>query len=166
MADFQATVNYQPGVAIEGDFASANPRQTTLAGDSELVAGSSGVIVGRFGWITSGVVDNTGSGAPDTFISRTSNVAMIDTFLSAYSMTVPTGSPVTGHSAGDFWVKNGSASANTVGEKVFAITANGTCWFGAAGGTVSGGVETNFYAHTVGGAGELVKISTTPTPLA
>ena len=41
---FQAVINQYPAPAVEGMFASANPRAAVLAGDSQLVAGTGGVI--------------------------------------------------------------------------------------------------------------------------
>ena len=68
MSGFQNQINHQQAPGVEGDFASANPKASLLAGEGALVAGTNGVIVGRFAWVTNGVVSNTGTGVPDGFV--------------------------------------------------------------------------------------------------
>lgn len=164
--DFQNQVNTVPAPAVEGDFADHNPRASVIAGPGGLVAGSNGVVVGRFAWMatpndidgTPTVVNNTGSGAPDGFVHRAQQ-ALVTTYLAKAGMTIPQGFGVTLMSSGAYWVKNVGASANTRGQKAFASTTDGTVKFAAAGATVAGFVETKFVAESVGAAGELVKIT-------
>lgn len=157
---FPSAVHQYPAPAIEGDFASANPRASALAGDSTLIAGDSGAIIGRFGWIdqSTGKVNNTGTGAPDGYIHREMQ-ATITQWLGENGMTIQKGQNMTMMKAGDFWAKSTVAAASA-GQKAFASTTDGTMQPGAAGATIAGFVETNFYIRSAGAIGELVKIST------
>lgn len=143
---FQTQVNQQPAPAVAGDFASANPRATVLAGPGALVAGSDvpsgytlgGVVVGRFAWAAPGTsvnqssgetdgmvtVSNTGSGAPTGFLHREQQ-GVITVWLQEATELVPSGLPVTLHSAGDFWVVNAGASASAVDDNIYALNATG-----------------------------------------
>ena len=94
MSGFQNVINPQQAPGVEGDFASANPKASLLAGEGALVAGSNGAIVGRFGWVTAGVVDNTGTGVPAGFVHREGQ-ASITTWLAESSMTVQPGFQMT-----------------------------------------------------------------------
>ena len=169
MSDFPNKVNVQPGVAFEGDFASANPRHTVLAGPGGLIAGDSGVTVGRFGWLVASPADpngapkkvnNAGSGVPAGFIHREQQ-GLSTTYLGASGMTVPAGFPLTLFNSGDFFVKNVGSSANAIGDKVFASLTTGDVKFGDAGATISGYIETKWIARSIGAQNELVKISAT-----
>jgi hypothetical protein len=51
-AGFQTQVYNQPAQAVAGDFASQNPYYTFDAGPGGLVAGASGLTIGRFAWTT------------------------------------------------------------------------------------------------------------------
>lgn len=145
MASFQTQVGYNPAPAVEGDFASANPRANVLAGPGALIAGSAGVRVGRFAWLSyafadgdgaPGVVNNFGSGPVAGFIHRVQQ-GLITDYLQAASMLVPAGNPITVHNEGDFWIRNAGAAAAQYGMKVFANFADGTA-FAAAAGSSSG----------------------------
>jgi len=74
---FQKSVGTQPAPAVAGDFASANPRLSALAGPGGFIAGPNGLVVGRFAWQSMNVVDsndapaqvnNTGSGIVTGFV--------------------------------------------------------------------------------------------------
>ena len=172
---FQQQVYVQPSPAVEGDFASANPRASVLAGPGSLVAGPDGVTVGRFAWattngeenISSGEVDfynlvsNSGAGAPSGFVHREQQ-ALITQWLAAATRLIPAGLAVTLHSAGDFWARNGGSAASVVGEKAFADLADGTVVPGAAGDPVANAVETKWFVMSAAAPGELMKISTWP----
>lgn len=155
---FQKQVYAQPAPAVEGDFASVNPRASVLAIAAALVAGENGATVGRFGWIDGNEVNNTGTGTPNGFISRRGNHAVITQWLGKASMLIPAGMNITLHSQGEFWVRTSTAA--TIGQKIFASTTDGTVQTGAAGDTISGYVETNFSVATVAAAGELVAMTT------
>ena len=94
---FQQQVNPQPAPAVEGDFASANPRASVLAGPGTLYAGVNGVTVGRFAWAdANGAVSNSGAGAPTGFVHRELQ-ALITAFLGQTSMLITPGMMVTLH---------------------------------------------------------------------
>jgi hypothetical protein len=156
---FQTQVYDQPNPAVEGDFASANPRSTVLAGPGGLVSGSGGVTVGRFAWADANqAVTNAGSGVPTGFLHREQQ-GLITTFLADSTMVVPQGLPVTLHSLGDFWVKTGTVA--TLGQKVFASNTTGQIQTGAAGATIAGYTETKWFVGSAGAANSLIKITTT-----
>lgn len=155
---FQTTVNITPAPAVAGDFASANPNASVLAGPGAFVAGTGGANVGLFGWAdTNGLVTNAGSGVPTGFIHRDMQ-ALITTWLAEASMNIPAGQPVTLMSAGDFWAQ--TLTVATVGQKVFASNTDGTIKTGAAGATIAGYTETKWFVGSAAAANELVKITT------
>jgi hypothetical protein len=139
-----------------------------VAGPGGLVAGASGVYVGRWAWVASTPVDqdgapqvanSTGSGQPAGFVHREQQ-ALIVTYLSESGLLVPSGFGVTLTRSGDLFVTNSGAGAVTKDQKAYAMTADGTTQFAAAGGSISGGVETPFYALSAADSGGLVKIGT------
>lgn len=143
---FQRTVNQYPALAVEGDFASANPRASVLAGEGSLVAGTGGVTVGRFAWASSlGVVLNTGTGAPTGFVHREMQAAITD-WLGASSMVIPAGRAMTLMNEGDFWAK--CINAATAGQKAFANLDTGEIIAAAAGATVAAASVTASIAGT------------------
>jgi len=155
---FQTQVNQTPAPAVAGDFASANPNASVLAGPGTFVAGAGGANVGVFGWAdANGLVTNAGSVVPTGFIHRDFN-ALIVTWLAEASMNIPEGQPVTLMSAGDFWAK--TLTTATIGQKVFAVLADGTIKTGAAGATITGAIETKWFVGSAAAVNELVKITT------
>lgn len=157
MSGFQSVINQYPAPAVEGDFASSNPRSVVLAGEGAFVAGAAGVTVGRFAWAdASGIVANAGTKAPTGFVHREGQ-AVITTWLGRQTMLVPQGLPITLHRTGDFWAK--TATVATIGQKVFASNADGSISTGATGATVAGATETAFFVDCPGAVGELIKIS-------
>lgn len=134
MTGFQTVVNTDPAYAIEGDFASANPRASLLAGVGALVAAAVGVTVGRFARAknSDGTVTNGDPGVASRigFVHR-DQPAIITDFLGGATMKVPTGSPVTLFDAGDFWARFAGGAA--IGQKVFASYADGSAIAGTAG---------------------------------
>jgi hypothetical protein len=155
---FQAQVNITPAPAVAGDFASANPNASVVAGPGAFVAGTGGANVGAFGWAdANGAVTNAGSGVPTGFIHRDTQ-ALITTWLGAASMNIPVGMNVTLMSAGDFWAK--TATAATIGQKVFASNTDGSVKTGTAGATIAGYTETKWFVGSVAAINELVKITT------
>lgn len=162
---FQTSVNQFYAPAVEGDFASANPRASVLATQGTLVAGTGGVTIGRFAWATSlGVVTNAGSGAPTGFVHREQAGALITAWpFTASSNVIPQGREITLHQAGDFWAIATTTYAK--GQKVFASNTTGQIACGAAGATIAGFTETKWVvgplsAGATGVVGELIKIST------
>lgn len=145
MSGFQSNVNQYPAPAVEGDFASDNPWASVDAGEGQFVAGSSGVVVGRFGWAVNGVVSNAGTGVPTGFVHRDLQ-ALNFNLLSQATMTIPDGYAVTLMSAGDFWARCGSPA--TVGQKIFASLADGTLLADTAGASVGAASVTGSIAGT------------------
>lgn len=155
---FQRTINQQPPLAIEGDFASANPRASTLAGEAALVADPLGLTVGRFAWISGNAARNFGAGIPAGFVHR-EIIGAITAWLGNASMLLPAGTPVTLFNEGDFWARCGNVA--TPGQKAFADLGNGTISAAAAGASVvaasvTGSIAGNTLTVTAVGAGALV----------
>jgi hypothetical protein len=166
----QKTVNSANAPAVEGDFASSNPRSWAIAGPGGLVAGAAGLIVGRFAFAAATPVDddgtpttvtNAGAGLPIGIVHREQQ-ALIHAYLAEESMVIPKGFGVEVMTSGDLFVKNAGAVPTVVGMKVFADNATGEAKFGVGGATVNGTTETKWIARSVAAAGELVKISSTP----
>ena len=136
---FQTVVNTDPAYAIEGDFASANPRASMLAGVGALVAGLAGVTVGRFARAknSDGTVTNGDPGVASRigFVHR-DQPAIITAWLGGATMLVPTGEPVTLFDGGDFWVRFAAGAA--IGQKAYASNADGSAIAGAAGAPPQG----------------------------
>lgn len=156
---FQTRVNTVQAPAVEGDFASTNPRSTVLAGPGGLVAGPAGVTVGRFAWVapdfrsvSSFATDNS---APDGFVHRDQQ-GLIENYLQEFSMQVPKGFAVTLHNTGDFWVRNQGPAALGTGSVVFAGFADGGAYSaapaGAAGTASIGSTNTGEMGSTSTGS--------------
>jgi hypothetical protein len=166
---FQTAINITQAPAVEGDFASANPRHSVLSNEGGFKAGVGGVLIARFAWAdvaTNTLLLNSGAGAPTGFIHRNVNGLNTNYFAtpgSATSFVIPGGFPVGElFNGGDFWVRNTGAGAVAIGQKAFASNTTGQVQFAAAGATVAGYTETKWFAATTGAAGELVKMSNTP----
>lgn len=137
----QSLVTVVPAPGIVGDFASANPRYSQLAGPGAIVAGASGLTVGRFAWLSYSRVDgdgapavanNFGSGPVSGFVGRNQQ-GLITTYLQTSGMTIPGGFQATLFSAGDFWVLNSGATAAQNGMKAYADFTTGLVTFAASG---------------------------------
>lgn len=156
---FQKSVNVYSGVGQAGQPASNSPIIAAAGGPGAFQAGTSGLIMARFAWRNSTNplrLDNTGTGKPLGFIYNNANATI--GYLQGSSMTIPAGreaSPVVG---GDFWAI--ATTVATVGQKVFAVLADGTLATGAAGATISGAVETDWYVASPAAIGDLLIIST------
>jgi hypothetical protein len=136
---FQTKAQVQPAPAVEGDFASANPRFTALVGAGGFVAGSSGVTIGRFAWATDqqiddvnapAIVNSFGIGQVTGFVHREQQ-GLNTTYLSEAGMTIPQGFGLTLMAGGDFWVKNAGSTQATPGMKAYASFVDGTVSFAA-----------------------------------
>lgn len=153
---FQAQVNSQPAPGESGDFASANPRASILAGAGQLVVPSSGLTVGAFAFVTpttGAVTQGYTTGQLIGFVGRRQE-GLITTFLAESVYTLQPGFMLTLFSAGDFWAKF-PVVAPTPGVPVYANTTTGVAQVSA-----TNGVLTPFYTASVGAAGDVVKIST------
>jgi hypothetical protein len=164
---FQASVNAQPSPAVEGDFASDNPRFSMDAGPGGLITDPTvGTIIGRFAWADGNqVVTNAkpgGAVARLGFAAREGNeIALITAWLGESSMTIPPAMPITLHTDVDVWAR-ATVANGTYGQKAFAKNTDGTIQPAAAGATVAGYTETPWYLVTAGNIGELVKLSLRP----
>lgn len=142
MGGFQNSVNAFPAPAVEGDFASANPRSTVLAGPGGLVCGPAGVTVGRFAWVEADfkTTNNYGAApnAPNGFVHREQQ-GLIPNYLEIAALTVPVGFPITLHRSGDFWVRNAGPAALTTGAAVYAGYADGKAYSSAPSGASATG---------------------------
>lgn len=142
---FQRQVNINQAPGFIGAIASMNPIATVVAGPGGLVAGASGVVVGRFAWNTypysasSTISGNPGQATnqcltgrvPDGFIGNLQE-GLITVWLTDASLVVPAGYGVTEYNRGDFWALNTMADA-AIGSKVFANLLDGQVTTAAAG---------------------------------
>jgi len=128
---FQKTINQVLPLALEGDFASTNPRFFMLAGDGGLVTGAAGVTVGQFAWATAGVVSNAWSAASRIGFVHRETQALITTYLAEASMVIPVGLPVTLTTNADLWDRFAGGAA--IGQKVYAAYADGSASAAATG---------------------------------
>lgn len=166
MGDFPNQVGVQPAPAVAGDFASANPRFSVLAGPGGFVAGAAGVTIGHFAWNfpsaldsdgVASVINSYGAGAPLGFVGRNQQ-GLITQYLAASGMLIQAGFEMFLYNGGDFWAKNDGATQALVGQKAFAKLADGSISFAAAGSapasaTVTGsiGAQTNAFTGSISG---------------
>lgn len=144
---FQTRVNVYQSPAIEGAFASQNPRFSKVAGEGQLVTGVGGVYVARFAWVdsTNTTVLNTGTGAPDGFIANELQ-ASVQVIGDNASMLIPQGRAITVFNGGDFWVRVQNAA--TRGQKIFASLIDGLAVAANAGATIGAASVTGSIAGT------------------
>lgn len=154
---FQKTVNTYPGIGIPGAYAAINPIVSTAKG----YVASAACNIGGFVWADADdkkgcvKVKPTGTGRPLGFAVREiTNPLGIDVEA---SNTVPVGYPVSVEVKGDFFAV--TTTDATVGQKVFAVLADGTIKTGAAQETVTGAVETDFEVIQAGAANDVIIIS-------
>lgn len=147
---FQQQVYNQPAMGIPGDFASANPWYSYLAGPGGLVAGPAGVVIGRFAWTqppldpnsANQIAVNYGFGPVAGFVHRDQQ-GLNPTFLSPAGNTILEGFMVTLMIGGDFVVKNEGSAQALRGMKTFAKLVDGSVAFAAAGGAPTGSQATD-----------------------
>lgn len=149
MPDFPNQVNTIQAPAVAGDFASANPRASVLAGEGALISGLGvingvtvqGAVVGRFGWLTYQQIDNDnapavlntfGAGIPAGLVARR-QVGLITQYLGTSVQYLQTGFQIMAFNNVDMWVVNNGSQAAQVGMKAFANFADGSASFFAAG---------------------------------
>lgn len=153
---FQKTVNTYPRIGIPGAYAAINPIVSTAKG----YVASAACNIGGFVWADAGkakegCVKPTGTGRPLGFAVREiTNPLGIDVEA---SNVVPVGYPVSVEVKGDFFAV--TTTTATVGQKVFAVLADGTIKTGAAQATVEGAVETDFEVIQAGAANDVIIIS-------
>jgi hypothetical protein len=164
----QSQVYVMPPQAEEGSLAS-----TAYVNPTEVIPGlraASDVAVGKWVWAATAPAGsnlertiqqfgaNTGSGLPLGLCYRVKAAALPYDQLA--SNIYKAGQPIPVAKGDAFWVK--TATAATVGQKVFAVLADGTTKTGAAGATVSGAIETSFSVvalQNAGAVGDLILIS-------
>lgn len=146
LGSFQKQVNTVPAVGVAGDFASSNPRYSVDAGPGGLIAGTLGVLVGLFAWVSYSVVDgdgapaavnNFGSGQPAGIVPRLGQ-GLITDYYDGASMQIPRGFQMAVISAADMWIQNDGITQATRGMVAFARYADGKARFAAAGSAASG----------------------------
>ena len=137
---FQTAVSSRQAPAVAGDFASDNPREFFLSGPGGLVAGSSGLVIGRAAWVSptsldwdagATIANNAGFGNIDGIVPRRFGNALITTFLSDNGNTIPQGYPVGLLTGGDIWLKNDGTGQAVKGQKAYAKLVDGTFTFAA-----------------------------------
>lgn len=175
---FQSTVKTLQALGVEGDWASANPRWSAIAGPGAFVAGPAGVIIGRFAWAVPPVdqdeaptvLNSFGVGVPMGFIHRDQQ-GLNTIFLAESGMTIPQGQIVTCMSNGEFLMLNRGSNQATVGMKAYARyadggvefhasgapgTATGTAAIAASTSSVTGSIADNIMTVTAVGSGTVV----------
>jgi hypothetical protein len=158
---FQKSVTTYRGVGQVGHPASTSPIIAAAGGPGAFKAVAAGVTIATFVYrdatdpkaVTN--VAPTSTTKPVGFIQNLGQ-AIIGYGQSA-SMLIRGGVEVSPKVGGDFWVKSSTVAA--VGQKVFSSTTDGTIATGAAGATVAGHVETDWYVAQGAAVGDLVIIS-------
>jgi hypothetical protein len=182
---FQTQVYNAPAPAVEGDFASADPWVSFLAGPGGLVSGAAGLTVGRFAWVVPpedgdgrpAIANNSGAGNVAGFVHREMQasigaIGVGQNFLSDASLTIIAGVGVTLHTQGCYWVKNNGSTVAKVGMKAYANFADGKATFAASGSptnvasvtgsiaastaSVTGSINGNVLTVTAVGSGTVV----------
>lgn len=159
---FQGQVNILPAIGVPGQHMSTNPLVSTQKG----YRAADTVTIGGFVWAASvnkndandAFVKSTGSGAPLGFAVR--EITNPLGYNQPASNTVPKGFPVSVAVKGDFAVITGTEA--TVGQSVFAVSADGSIKTGTAGNTIEDAVETNYKVVNINGggaAGDIIVIS-------
>lgn len=151
---FQKTVKTYPGIGIPGAYAAINPIVST----AKSYIANADCKIGGFVWADNdkeGCVKPTGTGRPLGFAVREiTNPLGIN---EEASNVVPTDYPVSVEVKGDFFAV--TTTAATVGQKVFAVLADGTIKTEAAQTTVGDAVETDFEVIKAGAANDVIIIS-------
>lgn len=152
---FQKNVNTYPGIGIPGAYAAINPIVST----AKVYVASAACNIGGFVWADK---DKEGCVKPTGIVVRPLGFAVreitnplgIDVEA---SNTVPVGYPVSVEVKGDFFAV--TTTDATVGQKVFAVLADGTIKTGAEQTIVEGAVETDFEVIQAGAANDVIIIS-------
>lgn len=151
---FKITVNTYPGIGIPGAYAAINPIVST----AKSYVANAACNIGGFVWAVAGkegYVKPNGTGRPLGFAVREiTNPLGIDVEA---SNTVPVGHPVSVEVKGDFFAV--TTTAATVGQKVFAVLADGTIKTGKAQTSVEGAIETDFEVIQAADANGVIIIS-------
>ncbi len=155
---FQNKVELYPAPGREGSPASYNAAFAVPPPAEGFRAGSDGVTMSRFVWRDTSndvLVNNTGTGSPLGFVGN--EMTGIIGVLDSTTMKIYQGAQVSVYMTGDWWGK--SATEASIGQKVFAVLADGSIKTGTAGATIDGAVETHFVVMTSAAVGEIFKFS-------
>lgn len=149
---FQAALNRDLPRGVAGDFASTNPRNSILAGESALRT-SVAITVGQFAFadLATGLVYPAFSAGRRIGVVHRNNQAIVP-LGSAASMVIPAGKEVALFSSGDFYVVAPATVAP--GAAVYALDANG-----AVSAVATSAQATNFVFAEAATVGQLVKIT-------
>lgn len=154
---FQRQVNILPAIGVPGQHMSTNPLVSTQKG----YCAADTVTIGGFVWMVDNndaVVKSTGAGAPLGFAVR--EITNPLGYNQPASNTVPKGFPVSVAVKGDFAVITKTVA--TVGQRVFAVYADGSIKTGKAGDHQDDAVETDYKVVNINGsgaAGDIIVIS-------
>lgn len=162
----QKTINRYPAAAVAGDRAGQEPIVHTpyncTAEDVTSGSTATHVTVGNFVWAgtAEGQVKAAATAATDKPLGLVER--LFDHFnyelKSDGTMEILDGQTVTVVVEGDMYAK--TATAATVGQKVFANTTTGAVHTGTAGGTVASCVETMWFVKSAGAIGDVIIIGT------
>lgn len=156
---FQGQVNFLPAIGVPGQHMSTNPLVSTQKG----YCAADTVTIGGFVWASTvndndAFVKSTGEGVPLGFAVR--EITNPLGYNESASNTVPKGFPVSVAVKGDFAVVTKTAA--TVGQRVFAVIADGSIKTDTAGKSVEDAVETDYKVVNINGggaAGDIIVIS-------
>lgn len=158
---FQDKVEIYRGVGQVGQPASTSPIIAAAGGPGAFKATSAGVTIATFVFRDATdpkIVTNVAPTSTTKPIGFIQNLAQaIIGYGQSASMLIRGGVEVSPKVSGDFWVKSSTVATN--GQKVFANVTDGTIATGAAGATVTGFVETDWYVSQGAAVGDLVIIS-------
>lgn len=152
----QTTVNTRQTPGVVGQHASNNPRASYVAGPGGLVAGSAGVTVGNFAWVSfqsidfdnaPAIVNSFGAGPVSGFVLNNQQ-ALISNYLADSSLLIPTGFGVTLMITGDYWAKNNGSSYVLPGTQCYALLSSGATYFFASAPTPASGSSSGIAAET------------------
>lgn len=158
---FQKSVGVYRGVGQVGHPASTSPIIAAAGGPGAFKAATAGVSIGTFVFRDATdpkIVTNVAPAADSKAVGFIQNLGQaIIGYGQSASMLIRGGVEVSPKVGGDFWVK--ASTVATVGQKVFASVTTGAIATGAAGATVAGHVETDWYVSQGAPVGDLVIIS-------
>lgn len=148
--EFQGQVNILPAIGVPGQHMSTNPLVSTQKG----YCAADTVTIGGFVWAATveknnAFVKSTGEGVPLGFAVR--EITNPLGYNESASNTVPKGFPVSVAVKGDFAVVTRTIA--TVGQSVFAVSADGSIKTGNAGSSVADAVETDYKVVNINGGG-------------
>ena len=155
---FANRVEIYPAPAVQGDRVNNQPTLYTAHNFVNKTAVTCGCFAFRDATNPETQCSNTAaSGQPLGIVERThENVAMT---IGENQLTIPAAGVVSIVQRGQMWVT--ADTAVTVGMKAFAVLADGSVKFAAAGATVTGAVETTWAAFSSAAKGELVIVDNT-----